>query len=255
MINISIIGSGNVANHLAQAFFENKLPIEYIIARNEPEGRTLAKQVKATFVSTHQPIVFHQTNMVIIAVKDDAIEEMGNVLKEVNIPVVHTSGTKSSTLLKDICIKTGVFYPLQTFTKGKNMDFRNIPIIIDSPDVALVTFLKDMASKISDKVVQLTDMERQKMHIAAVFSNNFVNHLWLLAENYCHENDLDFNLLLPLIEETAEKLKTMSPFHAQTGPARRHDLKTIAAHLHLLDVHEMLRTIYKIMSDSIEQNY
>lgn len=255
MINVSIIGSGNVATHLAHVFTKNNIAVEYIISRNEDEGTQLANSIQATFFKLEGNISFHSTNIIIVAVKDDAIEEMGHFLQHCTIPVAHTSGTMSSSLLSKNCPETGVFYPLQSFTKGKQPDFDKIPIIVDSEDEGVLVLLTELAQTISKCVVRLTDLERQKIHVAAVISNNFSNHLWYLAERYCKQNNLEFKLLHPLIEETIEKLKILSPYLAQTGPARRHDATTISVHIAELQNYPDLQEIYLGLSNSIEKHY
>ena len=130
--------------------------------------------------------------------------------------------------------RKGVFYPLQTFSKNREVNFNTIPICIEAKEEADLELLTNLGNSLSEKVVEIDSDERSKLHLAAVFVNNFVNHLYAIGDDILGNNELSFDLLHPLIEETASKVKTLSPSEVQTGPARRGDQKTIEKHLHLL---------------------
>jgi predicted short-subunit dehydrogenase-like oxidoreductase (DUF2520 family) len=167
--------------------------------------------------------------------------------------VVHTSGSVS---IKKLASKNnrGVFYPLQSFTTGHVVSFTEIPICIEAEDPKDLAMLRELGEAISEKVVEISSEERQKLHLAAVFVNNFVNHIYHISESYLTENKLDFNLLKPLIKETARKIESMTPSEAQTGPAKRNDLKTIEKHLHLLEDSAYAR-LYKQLTQAIQDTY
>ncbi len=166
--------------------------------------------------------------------------------------VVHTSGSAPLTILNDNNRK-GVFYPLQSFSKDKAVDFKNIPICLESENGTDYRVLEAVAKAISDKVYAINSEQRRAIHVAAVFVNNFTNHLYSIGNEICTENQIPFDILKPLIEETVQKLQTLTPEEAQTGPAIRNDYNTIAAHEAFLTNENQL-TIYKILTQSIQEN-
>lgn len=250
---ISIIGSGNVAYQLSKVFSENNLPIVEVISRNRVEGKKLSKLFNLHFQSqilSYKPL----GDIVILAVADDAIAPIVQQIDVNGKIVAHTSGMASMHLLKDASNKYGSFYPLQTFTKKRVVDFQTIPILIDGNHEEVIELLSNLAKLISKKVSFIKDDKRSQLHLAAVLVNNFSNHLFTLAENYCKLNDLDFSILHPLILETAHKTTLDSPRLIQTGPALRKDQKTIEKHLsHISD--ETLKKIYLHFTKSIQKMY
>jgi predicted short-subunit dehydrogenase-like oxidoreductase (DUF2520 family) len=146
--------------------------------------------------------------------------------------------------------RKGVFYPLQSFTKGKKVDFYSIPICIEATHSTDEKLLKELANKLSDKIFTISSEQRKKLHVAAVFVNNFTNHMYTIGNNICKKNNIPFEILKPLIEETAQKVFKISPEKAQTGPAIRKDSETIKNHLFLLDEQE--KEIYNLMTKSIQ---
>ena len=250
---ISIIGSGNVAYQLAKVFSENNLPIVEIISRNRVEGEKLSKLYNLHFqshVQSYKPL----GHIVILAVADDAIAPIAQQIDANGKIVAHTSGMASMHLLKEASKQYGSFYPLQTFTKNRQVDFQTIPVLIDGSQEEVIKLLSDLAKLISKKVHFLKDEKRSELHLAAVLVNNFSNHLFTLAEDYCKINDLDFSILHPLILETAHKSILDSPKLIQTGPAKRNDKKTIKKHLsHISD--ETLKKIYLLFTESIQKMY
>ena len=246
---ISIIGSGNVASHLAQVFFDNNLPLIEIYSRNIVEGEKLAKKVNANFIRDIKSVGL-QTEIIIMAISDDAIPI---VSKELNLNgqiLAHTSGIANTEDLKIATKNYACFYPLQTFTKGHIVDFNLIPILINASNSQTLSDLKNIAFKLSNNVKEISDLERQKLHLSAVIVNNFTNHLFSLSSKYLAENKIDFNLLKPLIQETVNKISNSDPIANQTGPAKRNDLNTIEKHFSLME-DEDLKEIYKILTKSI----
>ncbi|MGZ5190053.1 MAG: Rossmann-like and DUF2520 domain-containing protein, partial [Flavisolibacter sp.] len=188
----------------------------------------------------------------ILAVSDIAIEEVMKELRLTDKTVVHTAASVSKNILKNVSNHFGVFYPLQSLKKELGHS-PEIPIIIDANDKQTMKELEKLAHSISTQVVEADDEERMKLHLAAVFCNNFVNHLYALTEFYCKKENIDFKLLLPLIKETAARLDDIPASASQTGPAIRNDLQTINKHKELLAAHPDLKKIYELFTESISQ--
>ena len=164
--------------------------------------------------------------------------------------VVHTSGSSALAVL-DNKNRKGVFYPLQTFTKGKKVDFTPIPICLETENEQDYQLLENLGNCISKKVFQINSEQRKSLHVAAVFVCNFVNHLYQIGNEICEANQIPFEVLHPLIQETAQKILELTPKEAQTGPALRNDTKTIQKHLDFLS-DENYTTIYKLLTQSIQ---
>lgn len=249
MIKVVIIGSGNVAHHLIQAFAKNKIvDVIQVFARQKESITPLFDSNK--IISTYTDLA--EADLYIIAVSDDAIASVSSKLPFKNRLVVHSSGTVSIDSL-DSKNRKGIFYPLQTFTKNKAVDFRTIPICLESENETDYELLKNLAKSISNSVFEINSQQRKALHISAVFVNNFVNHLYQIGHEICIENNISFEILKPLILETANKVMSLSPAAAQTGPAKRNDTKTIEAHLGFLS-NKNHATIYKILTQSIQNN-
>lgn len=249
MITINIIGSGNVAQHLASVFQQTEnVVLHQVFSRKRENINHLVSNDK--IVTKY--IDLKPASVTIIAVSDDAISEVSNLIPFENQLVVHTSGSMGLETLSSKNRK-GVFYPLQTFSKSKAIDFKLIPLCLETEHETDFEVLETIGKSISEKVFKISSKQRQSLHVAAVFSCNFVNHLYQIGNEICQENNVPFEVLYPLIQETAEKIKTLSPKKAQTGPAIRHDQKTIEKHLDFLD-DQNRKTIYKLLTQSIQNN-
>lgn len=249
MIKVVIIGSGNVAQHLIQAFAKSKeIEVLQVFSRRKETGIPLLDSSKIT--NDFNTIV--ESDLYIIAVSDDAIATVSSQLKFKNRLVVHTSGSVPIDSL-DTKNRRGIFYPLQTFTKGKEVDFSQIPICLEIEKEADFNLLEKAAKTISNNVLKSNEKQRKALHISAVFVNNFVNEMYRIGNEICQENKVPFEILKPLILETVNKVMTLSPKEAQTGPAKRNDTQTIEAHLDFLS-NENHATIYKILTQSIQNN-
>ena len=250
MIKATIIGSGNVAQHLIQAFQQSsQVELSQVFSREIEKISHLIDHSKIT--NEWQNI--SESDIYIIAVSDSAIAEVSSNLPFKNRLVVHTSG---SVPLKELDTKNrrGVFYPLQTFTKDKKVDFSVIPTCLESEFDDDYTILEDLAEAINSRHYLISSEQRKSLHVAAVFVNNFTNHLYQIGKDICDEHLLPFEILKPLIAETANKVQSLSPLDAQTGPAKRHDQNTIDAHLALLtDTNQ--KEIYKILTQSIQHSH
>ena len=251
-MDIVIIGSGNVAAVLGRKFRAAGHTIIQVAGRNAAAASALAYEWN-TMSTNYLSAINRNAEVYIIAVTDDAIE---NVVRELRLPgkvVAHTAASVSKEILKNVTKHYGVFYPLQSLRKDIKK-LPDMPIFFDGSDDLTKKTLETLAySVLEEKVAEAGDDARLKLHAAAVVVSNFTNHLYALAEEYCHKEGLDFRKLLPLIEETALRVKEISPREAQTGPALRNDTETIQKHLELLKNHPQLKNIYVLMTESIQQ--
>lgn len=228
MISVVIIGKGNVGIHVYKAFLN-------------------ADGIRVTQINSRNLENVPTADVTIIAVSDDAIAEVSSKVK--NSFVVHTSGSVSMNSLKNKTDR-GVFYMLQTFSKNKEVDFSEVPFCLETKTDKNYLLLEKLAKSIGNKIYQIDSEQRKALHIAAVFVNNFTNHMYKMGNDICIEQQVPFEILQPLIEETAVKVKTLLPEKAQTGPAIRNDEKTIKNHLDLLNNKQ--KEIYTIITKSIQ---
>ncbi|MFQ3173368.1 MAG: putative short-subunit dehydrogenase-like oxidoreductase (DUF2520 family) [Flavobacterium sp.] len=253
MVKVIIIGSGNVAQHLIVAFQKSQTAgtaIELVQVFSRKKGALLHLLDSDKIVTDFSGVL--DADLYIIAVSDDAIASVSDQLPFKNRLVVHTSGSAALDCLNNNNRK-GVFYPLQTFTKRKEVDFNNIPICLEGENSTDFRLLEKVAKSISEKVFAINSKQRKALHVAAVFVNNFTNHLYLVGNEICKEHQVPFDILKPLILETAQKIITLSPEDAQTGPAKRNDKQTIEAHqLFLTNTNQA--NIYKTLTQSIQDN-
>ena len=249
MIQVIIIGSGNVSQHLIKTFQKSKkINVLQVFSRQKEALAHLLDSDK--IINNLKDIA--KADLYILAVSDDAIAEVSSQLPFTNRLVAHTSGSVSLDAL-DKKNRNGIFYPLQSFSKKAEVDFSQIPICLESQTEIDFELLKKIGEIISDKVYKINSDQRKSLHISAVFVNNFVNHLYQIGHSICMENKVPFEVLSALIQETANKVRTLSPTEAQTGPAIRKDEKTIQTHLDFL-TDENQKNIYKILTQSIQNN-
>ena len=248
-MQIVLIGSGNVAFHLAKAFTEAQIPVSQIFGRNTTELQKISEQFSIPF-STESLV---DADLYIISVSDSSIAEVSSLIKNKNVLVAHTSGSVSREALSGNYRKS-VFYPLQTFSKSKNLDYSKIPFFIDAENENDEEILKNLASKISKNVMLANDEKRKYIHLTAVFACNFVNHLYARAKEISDSQGIPFDYFLPLIDETTQKIHELEPKLAQTGPAIRNDEKVLKLHESLLTDEEKLK-IYKTLNESIKKMY
>jgi predicted short-subunit dehydrogenase-like oxidoreductase (DUF2520 family) len=245
MITVVLLGYGNVGQHLHKA-----MQASHNVAVLQIYNRSVLENLKIEQCQNVSDI--QDADVYIIAIPDDAIGAFAKSLPFKNRLVVHTSGGANIDVLSN-SNRRGIFYPLQTFSKTTKVDFSNIPICVEAEHKADLQLLKKLGGYISKTVVEIASAEREKLHLAAVFVNNFTNHLYSIAETITAEHDLDFNLLKPLIAETAKKIETLAPAKAQTGPAKRNDQKTIDKHLKLLKGSECQK-LYQELTNSIKKS-
>lgn len=247
---INIIGAGNVATHLAGAFVDAGKEIVQVFSRNLDRAEELSAKCRATPI-TEISEISHEVDLIVIAVSDDALEEVVNQLPNGDTLVVHTSGSVSMDVLKPCGMNIGVFYPLQTFSKDRQVSFNQVPLCLEASSVENLELLKILANSLTDHIYFIDSVQRKKLHLAAVFACNFPNFLYSIAEDLLDENGLSFEMMKPLIIETAEKAKAISPSKAQTGPAFREDQKIIDSHLQMLENHKEFQEVYKLLSKKI----
>lgn len=237
-MKIDIVGKGNVGIHLYKAF-HGKADVQSVDSRSLKNLR-------------------HDSDLYIICVSDTAIREVASKLCSLinrNSVIAHTSGTTPLSVFEGLDVNAGVFYPLQTFSKSRELDYTEIPVFIEAGNQTAVKTLTDAALVMGCKVKHIDSEQRKHLHIGSILACNFVNHLWTLSDNYLKAHNLDFESLLPLIKETYSKISEINPSDAQTGPAVRNDEKTLRSHLDMLKEDGNLSEIYRILSDSIKNTH
>ncbi len=249
-MNIVLLGSGNVATHLGRAFKMAGQSIVQVWSRDIEHAKELADTLASEAISDMDDIN-RSADLYIIAVKDDAISEVGSKLKIGDKLIVHTSGSTPLQALDGVSAHTGVFYPLQTFSKNKAVDFRQVPIAIEASNPEDLASIRAIADRLSERVTELSSTQRKALHVAAVFACNFTNHLFAISQRLLEAENLDFDLVRPLIAETADKVQLYDPETVQTGPALREDTEIINSHLEMLQDKPELEELYKKLSQSI----
>ncbi|MAB49010.1 MAG: hypothetical protein CMC05_10300 [Flavobacteriaceae bacterium] len=250
MITVTILGAGNVASHLYKAFKNAKnVTVKQWYNRTYSDISSYANEVD-TIDDLSQ---LEDADIYIMAVSDDSIASLSRALPFENRIVAHTSGSVS---IHDLDRKNqrAVFYPLQTFSKDAELDFSEVPICIEVTEKENLQLMKDLAEALGCKPYKITTEQRQTLHLSAVFINNFTNQLYRIAHEISDAKSINFDILKPLIMETARKVQDMSPYKAQTGPAKRNDKKTIKRHLKQLENKEH-KAIYELLTASIKKTH
>ena len=248
-MKITILGAGNVATQLALVLKKSGHQIVQIYNRTDEAGLELAKVVGAEFTSKFEELT--EAEIYLVAIKDDAIADLGARFKSNDGIVAHTSGSKSKDLLQNTSANYGIFYPLQTMTKSSKVDFKTVPLLIEGSNKQTTAKLEELAKTISKNVHLVDEQQRQWIHVAAVFANNFTNHLFGISEQLMLAQGLQFEILKPLIFNFIQSLETHSPSEIQTGPAIRGDLQTLEKHMQLLGDDTRLQKVYQVLSESI----
>ena len=247
-MDLTIIGSGNVATHLYKVFTKQKITVSAIWSRN----LTNAKEVANEIATDNLDFSNSSSSIFIIAVTDDAIEDIANsIIVPSNAIICHTSGSVKMDVFASKFENFGIFYPLQTFSKTRTVDFKEIPLLLEASDSKTLIELKVLAEMISQNVQECNSEQRSQIHLAAVYASNFTNKLLGISEEILTEKNLDFKLLEPLVKEQIKKAFELTPEKAQTGPAIRGDEKTIAKHLAMLGENSNNTELYKLISEMI----
>lgn len=248
-MQVVIIGSGNVASVIGCLLKRHNHKIIQVISRHVNHAKILANELQCPYTDLYSNIDT-SADVYLVAINDEALFSLKDHFHIGNKLVLHTAGSVSKDVLKEISINYGVLYPLQSLRK--EMLYKNeIPFLIDGNSQENIGIISDFAKTISTKVTQASDEERIKLHVAAVVVSNFSNHLFALAEEFCKKENIDFKLLEPLIFETANRLSIYSPNEVQTGPAIRNDVFTLDKHIQLLQNHPRLKYMYLKLTESI----
>lgn len=248
---IVLIGSGNLAFHLTALLVKKGHEIIQFVGRN-PQTTSELGMKYFTSHTTDLKQINTEADIYIICVNDSEISNVAKQLKLGDKLVLHTSGTSNIALLKGSSSKTGVIYPLQTFSKNSKVKWAKTPILIEGNSAETGNLIKSFASTLSKKIVPLTSAQRIKFHLAAVMACNFSNHLYALSKEFLTKEKVNhFELLLPLINQTVKKIKKTDPAAAQTGPAIRGDKNTIDTHLKLLEKYPTDKKLYSLFTQSI----
>lgn len=251
-MKISFIGAGNVATHLAIGLEQAGCRLIQVYSRNIHTAIELTSRLYAAEPTDNLDFSQSEAEIFIFCVPDTALLEIIPITRlPVGALAIHTAGSVPIHVLDSVAGRTGVFYPVQTFSKNRKLDFKNIPFCLESSDEQVLQVLQALAGFLGSASIELDSTKRQAVHISAIFACNFTNHLFSISKNIMESELIDFQILEPLIKETITKALTLGPENSQTGPALRNDLVTLNAHIQYLEHNSELRQIYKILSESI----
>jgi predicted short-subunit dehydrogenase-like oxidoreductase (DUF2520 family) len=247
---ITLAGAGNVAWHMGRALAQKGYVIRKVLDRTASSSKQLAKELNAESSGTPEDGIA-DTDACLICVSDDAISSVIEQLKPGSCLMMHTAGSVPLDVFRNKATNYGVLYPLQTFTKGRPLDYSQIPFLIEANTPENLVLINQIASSVSNHITEADSTQRLFIHLAAIFASNFSNHMFSLAEKLAVEYNMPFDLLKPLISETTSKAMDMSPQKAQTGPAVRGNTKVMEKHLELLKDHPRLQELYRMISEDI----
>jgi predicted short-subunit dehydrogenase-like oxidoreductase (DUF2520 family) len=251
--NVVIVGAGNVAYHITRALLENTVNVVQIFNRTLGKAQNFAEYYNINYTDKISEIV--KADIYIICTSDKVISETSYYIPFEDCLVVHTSGSIPLSALKGKYRK-GIFYPLQTFSKKRSLEYDKIPFFIEAENKEDESILLNLANRISDEAYVVNSEKRLQIHMSGVWVNNFTNHLFYLANEICRKQDIPFEILKPLIKETFEKINDdITPYDAQTGPAKRNDNIVIQKHLSILESDSNLYQLYSILTNSILKTY
>lgn len=248
-MRIVIIGSGNVATVLGRLFKQNNHQVIQVMSRHEAHAKKLADELGCT-ATNYDGITDMSADLYVVAITDGILFDLNKSFSLGNKLIVHTAGSVTKEVLKDISSRYGILYPFQSLRKEMDI-IPPIPILVDGNNEEAIASIEAFAKTLAPDVRRTTDEERLKLHVAGVVVNNFTNHLYTVAEDFCQKENLDFSLLLPLIAETTRRITKYHPKDVQTGPAFRNDVFTLDKHLKLLTTHPKLKYLYLKLTDSI----
>ena len=251
---IALIGAGNVATHLGKAWQQAGCTVVQVYSRTEQSASELATCLGVPFVTSLDEICT-DADIYVVAVKDAVLQELIPALvkgREAAL-FVHTAGSMPMAVWQGVAPRHGVLYPMQTFSKAREVDFTSVSFFVEANHQADKEALKELAGALSSKVYEATSAQRTYLHMAAVFACNFANHMYTLSARLLEKNGLPFDAMLPLIDETARKVHGLHPHDAQTGPAIRGDENVMGKHLAMLADDPEVKEIYRIISNSIQE--
>ena len=249
MKSITLIGSGNVATHLASALKNNYI-IKQVFSRNLKNAEILSKKVNAEAINELEKL--QHVDLIIVSLSDSITEHIINKLPKTNI--VHTSGTININVFENKFENYGVLYPLQTFKKNLIINLTQTPICIEANNKTFEKDITSIAQSFSNNVISITSKKRKEIHLAAVFACNFTNHMFTIANQILDQSNIKFEILLPIIKQNIKNINNNRPIDIQTGPAKRKDQNIISEHLKQLSDID-LKEIYKIISQHITQTH
>ncbi|MDR0658919.1 MAG: DUF2520 domain-containing protein [Mediterranea sp.] len=251
---IAFLGAGNLAVNLAQSLYRNGFEIVQVYSRTEESAKSLADKVKSEWVTDLKKVT-SKASLYIVSLKDSAFTELLPQIVEGKdgALLVHTAGSIPIRIWEGKTDRYGVFYPMQTFSKQREVNFKEIPFFVEAVRKEDAELLKAIASVLSDSVFEADSLQRKSLHLAAVFACNFTNHIYVLAADLLKKYDLPFEVMLPLIDETARKIHELLPLEAQTGPAVRHDEPVIREHLEMLSDEPAMKEIYRVLTENIQR--
>ncbi len=252
-IRIILIGAGNVATHLGKELKKNGFRIVQVYSRSESSSSKLAESLKCESITDLNDLN-KQADLYIISVHDSAINTIVRRIDIKNKLIVHTSGSIQMNVFEGVSANYGVFYPLQTFSKSKDLNFKSIPVCIEANSQENRNKLMELGRILSDDVRIITSDQRKIIHLAAVFACNFTNFMYYISDELLKQNDISFDIIKPLIKESTEKVMVKNPAHIQTGPAVRGDIETIHKHLEMLKRYPEYVEIYQLISEKIKTN-
>ena len=254
VMKIALIGAGNLATNIGPALKAAGHDVVQVYSRTMESAVLLADKLECACTNNIEAVT-HDADIYIVAVKDNALESLAQMLckgREEHL-FVHTAGSMPLEVFKGVAKHYGVLYPMQTFSKNKSLDFSKIPCFVEAESEESLALIKTLAASITNSVYELTSENRKYLHLAAVFACNFANHCYSVAADLLEKHGIPFQVMLPLIDETAEKVHHLAPREAQTGPAVRYDENVMQKHLALLHETPNYEEIYKLMSKSIHE--
>jgi len=248
-MKVALIGSGNVATVLGSIIHNAGHEIVQVLSRNENHAKALAQSFNCSFGS-FKSTPYKDADIYLLAITDTALYHLDQYVQLGNKLVVHTAGSVSKEVLKNISSTYGIIYPLQSLIKNSKV-VPEIPLLVDGNNADTIHFIREFSNTLSHDVIIADDNQRLKFHVAAVIVNNFTNHLFAMGDDFCKIEEIDFKKLYPLIDETISRIKTNSPMAVQTGPAIREDIYTLGKHLQILSAHPDLKYLYLKLSESV----
>ncbi|MDQ6757827.1 MAG: F420-dependent NADP oxidoreductase [Bacteroidota bacterium] len=248
-MKVVIIGSGNVATVLGKVIHNAGHEIVQVLSRNENHAKALAQIFNCPYGS-FKSTSYKEADIYLLAITDTALYHLDQYVQLGNKLVVHTAGSVSKEVLKNVSSVYGIIYPLQSLIKD-SAEVPEIPLLVDGNNAEVTKVIHDFSKTLSPNISVANDQERLKFHVAAVLVNNFTNHLFAVGDEFCKKEKIDFKKLYPLIDETINRVKNNSPQSVQTGPAIREDIYTLGKHLQILSAHPDLKYLYLKLSESI----
>ena len=252
MMKVTLIGAGNLATQLGKSLKKTGVTISQVYSRTEESARTLGELLETEWV-TDVTQVHDEADIYIFSVKDSVLCDLiSEVCKGRGDKLfLHTAGSMPMSCFEGKALHYGVFYPMQTFSKSKDVNFERIPVFIEGNSIETEDVIRSLANKLSQRVIRLSSADRKYLHLAAVWACNFTNYCYTVASDILSEHGIPFDVMLPLINETTEKIQNISPKEAQTGPAVRGDKNVMSQQLELMSDRADLQELYKMLSKGI----